>query len=80
MEKIFLHTITMQKFPSSKARKVLKALQKIGWEIIRETGSHKTLRKKGYENYTFAFHDKEEIGPVMLKKIADVTGLTPYDL
>jgi hypothetical protein len=30
--------------------------------------------------YTFAFHDRQEIGPVMLAKIAKRTGLRPEDL
>jgi hypothetical protein len=28
----------------------------------------------------FAFHDKEEVGPRMLARLAKVTGLTPDDL
>ena len=30
--------------------------------------------------YTFAFHDRDEIGPVMVGKVAKKTGLTPEDL
>ena len=30
--------------------------------------------------FTWAFHDKEEIGPRMLAKIAKRTGLKPEDL
>lgn len=30
--------------------------------------------------YTWAFHDSEEIGPVMLAKIGKRTGLKPQDL
>jgi len=30
--------------------------------------------------YTWAFHDGEEIGPAMLAKIAKRTGLKPEDL
>ena len=46
----------------------------------RQSGSHRTLERTGWEDYTFAFHDSEEIGPVMLKRIAKKTGLTPEDL
>jgi predicted RNA binding protein YcfA (HicA-like mRNA interferase family) len=31
----------------------------------------------GLPDYTFAFHDKEEIGSRMLARIAKHTGLTP---
>jgi len=39
-----------------------------------------TLSREGWPDYTFAFHDGEEIGPVMLAKIAKNTGLTRDDL
>jgi predicted RNA binding protein YcfA (HicA-like mRNA interferase family) len=67
-------------WPSTKSRKVLSALINIGWELKRTSGSHKTLSKIGYNNFIFAFHDNEEIGPKMLSRIAKQTGLTPEDL
>jgi len=38
------------------------------------------LARVGWPDYVFAFHDREEIGPRMLAKIAKSTGLTPVDL
>jgi len=38
------------------------------------------MSKTGYPDFTFAFHDKEEIGPKMLSRIAKHTDLTPNDL
>jgi len=38
------------------------------------------MSKTGYPDFTFAFHDKEEIGPKMLSRIAKYTDLTPNDL
>ncbi len=70
----------MSRWPSTKARRVLKALMKIGWSIKRETGSHKTLAREGWTDYVFGFHDSEEIGPRMLARIAKHTGLDPDDL
>jgi predicted RNA binding protein YcfA (HicA-like mRNA interferase family) len=43
-------------------------------------GSHRRLKRSGWANYTFAFHDSEEIGPVLLAQIAKKTGLEPEDL
>ncbi len=63
-----------------KARRVLAALLGIGWSIKRQSGSHRTLEREGWPNYVFAFHDSDEIGPVMLSRIAKQTGLTPKDL
>ena len=34
----------------------------------------------GEANFTFCFHDKEEVGPAALAKIAKETGLRPEDL
>jgi predicted RNA binding protein YcfA (HicA-like mRNA interferase family) len=58
----------------------LAALQAIGWRIKRQTGSHKTLSREGEDDFVFAFHDGDEIGPKMLARIAKHTGLKPTDL
>jgi predicted RNA binding protein YcfA (HicA-like mRNA interferase family) len=58
----------------------LQALLRIGWSIKRQTGSHRILRRAGYPDYVFAFHDSEEVGPRMLARVAKHTGLTPNDL
>ena len=65
---------------SSKSKKVLKALLKNGWVIKRIRGSHKVLSKDGYTDFIFAFHDREEIGPKMLSRIAKHTDLKPEDI
>lgn len=70
----------MSQWSAAKARRVLAALIKIGWRIKRSTGSHKTLERDGWPDVVFAFHDREEIGPHMLARIAKRTGLTPDDL
>jgi predicted RNA binding protein YcfA (HicA-like mRNA interferase family) len=62
---------------TAKASHALNALLKSGWRIKRQKGSHRILIKSGYPRYTFAFQDKEEIGPRMLARIAKHTGLTP---
>lgn len=70
----------MPGWPSSKASTVLAALLRIGWSVARQRGSHKVLVRAGWPNYVFAFHDREEIGPKMLARIARHTGLEPTDL
>jgi len=67
-------------WPSSKAIRVLAALYRLGWSLKRQSGSHKTLSRAGWPDVVFAFHDREEIGPRMLARIAKRTGLTPDDL
>ena len=70
----------MSRWPSAKAKRVLAALLKLGWQTKRQTGSHRTLSRVGWPDFVFAFHDGEEIGPRMLVRIAKHTGLTPEDL
>ncbi|MBK1631670.1 hypothetical protein CKO31_13125 [Thiohalocapsa halophila] len=70
----------MSQWPSTKAKRVLAALRRNGWEIKRSSGSHRTLAKEDYPDFVFAFHDSEEIGPRMLARIAKRTGLRPEDL
>jgi predicted RNA binding protein YcfA (HicA-like mRNA interferase family) len=70
----------MSQWPSSKAKRVLAALLRIGWATKRQSGSHRTLYREGWADFVFAFHDSEEIGPRMLTRIAKHTGLTPEDL
>ena len=70
----------MSQWPAAKARRVLAALLRLGWQIKRESGSHRTLSRAGWPDVVFAFHDTEEIGPRMLARLAKHTGLTPEDL
>jgi len=70
----------MSHWPSTRARHVLAALERIGWKIKRQRGSHRVLERSGRPIFVFAFHDHEEIGPKMLARIARRTGLTPDDL
>ena len=70
----------MSQWPSTKARRLLAALLDIGWQVKRQSGSHRTLSREGWPDFVFAFHDGEEIGPKMLARVARHTGLRPEDL
>jgi len=71
----------MSQWGSRKARLVLAALLRIGWQIKRQSGgSHRVLARPGWADFVFAFHDGEEIGLRMLARIARRTGLRPEDL
>jgi predicted RNA binding protein YcfA (HicA-like mRNA interferase family) len=70
----------VSRWPATKAKRVLAALLRIGWRVKRQTGSHRVLKRDGYSDYVFAFHDNDEIGPRMLARIARHTGLEPKDL
>ena len=65
---------------ATKATRVLSALQRIGWRIKRQKGSHRTLERRDWPDYVFAYHDRVELGPVALDKLGKKTGLAPGDL
>jgi predicted RNA binding protein YcfA (HicA-like mRNA interferase family) len=62
------------------AERVLAGLQRIGWRIKRQRGSHRVIEKNGWPDYVFAYHNSVELGPVALKKLGKKTGLKPTDL
>ena len=67
----------MNSWPSTKARRVFAALRRTGWRHDRTVGSHKIMKKEGWADYPFSFHDSDELGPAILAKIAKKTGLNP---
>jgi len=70
----------LSSWPSSRAKRVFGALERIGWKTKRTSGSHKVLERAGWPDFVFAFHDADELGPRMLARIAKSTGLKPDDL
>jgi len=64
----------MTQWPNTKAKRILAALER-GWVENYSSGSHRTLAKAGFQDFVFAFHDSEEIGPRMLARIGKRTDL-----
>ncbi|MDX2179889.1 MAG: type II toxin-antitoxin system HicA family toxin [Bryobacteraceae bacterium] len=58
----------MGEWRSVKARYLLAALLRIGWTVAWQKGSHRRLKRPGWATYTFAFHEKDEIGRAYLRK------------
>lgn len=71
----------MTRWRATRAARVFAALRRIGWSVKREAkGSHRVLEREGFPNFVWAFHDRDEIGPKMLARIAKRTGLRPEHL
>ena len=70
----------MSQWPSIIAKRLLAALLRLGWQVKRQSGSHKTLARNSWPDFVFAFHDGDEVGPKMLARISKHTGLLPNDL
>lgn len=60
---------------SMKAKKVLSKLFQIGWTIKRTSGKHIILEREGWPDFSFAFHNSDEIGSRMLARVRKATGL-----
>lgn len=70
----------MDAFPSMKAAKLLAVLtrQPLGYRIVRQSGSHRTLAAPGRPTVRFAFHDRQTIRPRTVRRIlCEDVGLEP---
>ena len=70
----------MSSWPATNAKRVLAALERVGWRVKRQVGSHKMLEREGWPDYEFAFRDSDELGRKILSRLAKHTGLRPEDL
>jgi predicted RNA binding protein YcfA (HicA-like mRNA interferase family) len=70
----------LSQWSSTKAKVVFRALLRKGWTVVSQRGSHIKLSHPQWGTFMFGFHDNEEIGPVMLSRVAKRTGLQPEDL
>ena len=59
----------MSKLPSLTGRQVVKALQKVGFTVIRQKGSHAFLRHPDRRSTVVPLHAGETVGPGLLRKI-----------
>src|ERR1700733_8901610 len=50
----------MSNWPASKPRRVLAALERIGWRVKRQRGSHQLLSRPDWPDYEFTFHNQDE--------------------
>ena len=70
----------MTKSPSINGKDLIKALKKIGFEVIRIKGSHHFLRHQDNRCATIPVHSGETLGPGILSKILQDCELTNDDL
>ena len=56
--------------PVLKPREVVRILQAIGFEQVRQKGSHKQFRHPNGRITTVPFHKGRDISPTLLRKIA----------
>ena len=65
--------------PVLKPREVIAVLQRLGFQEIRQTGSHKQFRHPDGRGTTVPFHAGRDISPILLRQIAKDIGMTVQD-
>ena len=66
----------MGKYPVLRPREVVKILKQLGFEEVRQKGSHKQFRHPDGRCTTVPFHPGRDISPILLRQIAADIGLT----
>jgi predicted RNA binding protein YcfA (HicA-like mRNA interferase family) len=70
----------MGKIPVLKPRDVVAILEKLGFQEVRQKGSHKQFRHPDGRGTTVPFHSGRDISPILLRQIAKDVGLTADEL
>lgn len=61
--------------PSARASELQRVAAKLGFERVRQTGSHERWRHKDGRATTIPLHAGREIGPPLLYRILDQLGI-----
>ena len=70
----------MGNIPVLKAREVAALLVLLGFQEVRQRGSHRQYRHPDGRGTTVPFHTGRDISPTLLRKIARDIGITVEDL
>ena len=70
----------MGSLPVLKPREVAALLVSLGFEEVRQRGSHRQYRHPDGRGTTIPFHSGRDISPTLLRKIARDIGLTAEEL
>ena len=70
----------MGNLPVLKPREVAALLEGLGFEQVRQSGSHQQYRHADGRGTTVPFHPGRDISPTLLRKIAKDIGLTAEQL
>ena len=70
----------MGKYPVLKSREVVKILKSLGFQEVRQRGSHKQFSHNDGRMTTVPFHRGRDISPILLRQIAKDINLTIDEL
>jgi predicted RNA binding protein YcfA (HicA-like mRNA interferase family) len=69
----------MSGIPVLKPREVVSILQRLGFQEIRQSGSHKQFRHADGRCTNVPFHAGRDLSPILLRQIAKDIGMTVQD-
>ena len=69
-----------EKLPRIKAREIIKILEKKGFVLVRQSGSHKIYRNKEGKRVTVPYHSDKILHPKLLKSIMRDAEITMEEL
>ncbi len=70
----------MGALPMLTARQVIRALEKAGFQVQRQTGSHVRLKHADGRVVTVPVHASQDVGRGLLRKILRDADITPAEL
>ena len=59
----------MAKLPRLNGRELSRIVEKLGFEFVRQTGSHQVYEHSDGRKTVIPIHSREELGPGLLNKI-----------
>ena len=70
----------MTRLPRLRAKEIVRALEKAGFQVVRTRGSHVFLKHADGRTTTVPVHSRETIGPGLLRSILRDIEMTPEEL
>jgi predicted RNA binding protein YcfA (HicA-like mRNA interferase family) len=71
----------MPPLPRITGRELVRALGKLGWQVVAQKGSHAHLKNPAHDGrVTVPLHAGETIGPGLLRSILSQAGVTADEL
>lgn len=65
----------MPPLPILSGRKAVRAFERLGWEVVRQRGSHIIMVREG-QNVTLSIPDHKEVAKGTLRSLIRCSGLT----
>ena len=70
----------MPRLPRLTAKQIISILEKRGFSLVRQSGSHKIYRNSAGKRTTIPFHDNKTLHPKVLTSILKDAEIKPEEL